>query len=151
MDSIKGFYTGIDDLPVWNWYQVNEKGDFSFLARTNKAFQKASRGVIENLWMRIYDEFLAKFGWGEVFNQILRKRIEVAKLKIEMAVTGDKTLLTLIKILMIEIDELMMPLGKPIDFYVIKTALEKHNGFRIDPRKTTVIEFYTYVKEMTKK
>lgn len=144
------FYTGIDNLPIWNWIQINEKQDFRYLARAISDYAAASKEAVERLWRAIYEEFLQRFGFGETFIEVMRHRIEIGRLKVMMGVTGDRSHQTFVEIAELEIAELLKPAGKPMDFYRLKAYVEKKNGFRIDAHQTTVVEFYTYL-ELIKK
>jgi len=139
------FYSGIEDLPIYNWIKVNETSDFSYLAKVKKDFKEAKAEEINKLWHQIYDEYLAKFGLGALTEKILKKQVQIARLRIRMVQSGDDSLETMIEINELELAKMIKPIQKGMDFYKLKALIEKRNGFVIDAKKCTVVEFYSYL------
>ena len=142
-------YYSVDDLPVYNWWQIHETGDL-YLLYPNKVkkiwFKKL---LLNKLWVKIYDGFIQRFGLGDNFQNIIKKKKYIAITKINRLLSGDKSLGTLIEIAILELAELEKISSG--DFLYTKSNLEKIMGFQINIKKTTVSEFYTYLKLASQK
>jgi len=71
-------------------------------------------------------------------------------LKLEMIITNDQSIQTDIDIANIELLQIVDQHSGQSDFYETKTAMERNLGFVLDPRKITVREFYSYIKNLKK-
>lgn len=99
---------------------------------------------MSNLWRKLYDQYFEKFGLGENFISILEKKKEIAMMKCERWLTGDKSMETMIKVTEIELEELQSINGG--DFLETKAYIEKTLNFQINMKLTSVSEFYSYLK-----
>lgn len=139
------YYEGIDYLPIFNWWKIHETGETEYLLYEKKKANKIQKVVLARLWEKIYDEYIVRFGLSEEFADILKKQKEIARLIVERITTGDKSILTLIKIAELELEMIEKRIAKG-DFNMMKGYMEQGLGFSIDTRKTTVAEFYSYIK-----
>ncbi|CAB4177479.1 hypothetical protein UFOVP1001_67, partial [uncultured Caudovirales phage] len=91
-------------------------------------------------------------GFSERYLKVLQLKKQIALLQIKMMETGDGFIETHILIKRKKLAEIeARSEEKNMDFYEIKTHLENHFKFRIDPKTTTAIEFYTMVNELKTK
>lgn len=97
----------------------------------------------------IYDQFITRFGFSEAFLDQINKRKQIALLKIDRMVSGDKSIRTLINIAEQELKAMSRQTSEA-GFYEMKGSLEQQLGFAIDPRRTSVAEFYSYFKLIDK-
>lgn len=104
----------------------------------------ARLSFLSELWKKIYDQYFEKFGLGENFISILEKKKEIAMMKCDRWLSGDKSMETFIKVAEIELEE-MQSLSSG-DFLETKAFIEKTLSFQIDMKHTSVSEFYTYFK-----
>ena len=148
----KRVYKGIDEMPIYNWWQINSSADLSFVL-IDKPKKKLNRFQIESLsfyWEKIYNEYISVFGFSEDFLRQLEKKKEIAILKLQMVVTDDYSLQTMIDIANIELQQMQEDISGQSDFYESKATMESRLGFVLDPRKITVREFYSYIKNLRK-
>jgi len=101
------------------------------------------------IWRSLNDEYIKQFGFTESFLDIVRKQKEIALLKVNKIVTGDRSLETLIDVCMVELETLKKMSGGGT-FLETKAYIEKGMGFAINPMKTSVAEFYNYIKVLEK-
>lgn len=135
-------YLSIDTLSIFNWWQIHQTNDFTLLQiDRSEAIDKKALGV---LWANLYDQYFAKFGLGDNFITILEKKKEIALMKCERWVEGDKSLETLIQVAEIELSELEAANGG--DFLQTKGYIEKTLAFQINLKETSVSEYYSYLK-----
>lgn len=104
-------------------------------------------GSIPDLWDSLQDENINVFGLDEDFKKQLKLLKQKAKLNYEFVVTGEMFIET--KLDMIEADLNSLNNKKVIDFYELKSHLEKFKGCRIDPKVTTVMEWNYDLKTMS--
>ncbi|MBU3681639.1 MAG: hypothetical protein FGM16_06845 [Flavobacterium sp.] len=103
--------------------------------------------ALQMKWSVVYDGYIERFGLSEDYTKLIEKKKEIAALKVERMVTGQKSLNTFIKIAELELEALQKGDRKDeIDFYESKAQVEKQLGFVLDPKKITVAEFYSYIK-----
>jgi len=145
-------YEGIEDLPIYNWNKVIETSDLKYLIVGKIKLGKNILEFLNKRWEKIYDEYIARFGFSEKFIELLELQMETALLKIEKVETEEQFIQTQININEARINYLKKKQleNTGMNFYELKSVLEKQKGFRIDPKSTTVIEFYTDVETLKK-
>jgi hypothetical protein len=77
----------------------------------------------------------------------LRKQIGI--LKVDRWLTGDKSLMTMIRVLEAEL-QAKITQTMEIEFFEMKAQLEIQLGFTVDPARVSVAEFYSYFKTLDK-
>lgn len=142
-------YASIDYLPVLNWYKVHETRDYSYLLEHRVAINEEQMEKLRLLWETLFDEFIGIFGWGDEFMIILRRRIEIGKLKLKKLITKDMSYQTLIDVAEFKLSLLMKNAGGG-DIYTAKTAIERKLHVRVPLHECTVREFYSYIREIRK-
>lgn len=142
-------YNGIDELPVFNWWKVHGTNDLTFLYRIKKNISSANESeCLVEVWRAIYDEYIERFGFSESYLEILNKRKQIAMMEIDMALSGDTGLKTLINVEKDILDKVVNSQVKG-DFMDIKVAIEKQLKFHLNIKDISVAEFYSYVKNAT--
>lgn len=136
------YFTSIEDLPVYNWWKLHEKNDFKQVLRTQK--DKIDKRVVEVV-KELQNEFISTFGIDANYAQYLRKQIQIELMKIQVIKTGDRSLETMIDILEIELEDLTRKEeDKGLNTAII--AVEKWMGFKLDSKKISTFEYYSYIK-----
>ncbi len=103
-------------------------------------------------WNQIYTEYISVFGWDDSFKSIIEKRVEIARLRLKKIITWDESLQTFIDLKELQLEKMQKQVnGKGSDIYKIKNAIEKHLGMRVPLAETSVREFYSYLKDISKK
>lgn len=139
-------YTGIDQLPIYNWWKLHETGDVTYLLKERTPAGATHTAALSIIWKSVYNEYIKLFGFGEVFMDIINKQKQIALLKVEMIVTGDRSIQTFIDLSNLELEQLRGSIKENSNFYEYKGQLEKFLGFKVDIMQTSVSEFYSYVK-----
>lgn len=136
-------YTTIEEMPLFNWVKINEKNDLSYMIIGS--CKKINNKKLREGFEIIKDEFINTFGVSEVYKKILEAQIEIAKLEIDLALTGDNFLQNFIDMRLIDIKQLNEGATKGSHFET-KMKLEKYLGFRLNEKEISVKEYYSYLK-----
>lgn len=145
-----GYYTSIDDMPIFNWYKIHESADLSYVCVKRKKLNDKQIKIASECWTELYNDYISRFGFSESFLEVIEKQQEIALLMIQRAETGDESIETLIDIRTLELNKKQGDSPK-IDFMEMKSSLEKSLGFRINIKDCSVNEFYSYLKTLEKK
>ena len=145
-------YKSIDDLPQWNWVQIHKTDNLAYLKKLDsyRKIEKEVTNELQDLWQTIYDEYLEEFGLSKEYIEHLNKKKEIARLKKEYILTGDRNILNLIDI---EEAELIDSYTKTEsqEFESVVVGIEKMQGIRIDPKKITVYQYNNYIRNLKEK
>lgn len=143
------FHESIDDLPIYNWFKIHESSDYTFILLKKKKVTDKEKKALISIWNKIYNEYILKFGFSDEYLHVIEKRKHIALLQIDMIESGDASLQTIIEINESELERRKAALPKN-DFYAIKAVIEKKMGFKIDIKTCSVVEFFTYLKNIEK-
>jgi len=145
-------YKDIDEMPIYNWNKIHETGDLRYLLHDKCKVELYENRFLLKRWKKLYEQFVSRFGFSDEFLSILELEKNIALLKIEKAERGDENIQTFIEIDEIKLQKKRAELGNvKSDFFDIKAGVESNLGFHIDPKKCTVVEFYSYLKTIKKK
>ena len=138
------YYNSIVDLPVWNWWQLHEKSDYTFilLDKKNKVCEFAKKAV-DNL----QEDFINHFGIDPKYREQLKLRCDIELAWIKQAITGDKSSYLLIKVKEQKL-KAMFTGEKESSYFTAVVALEKFLGRKIDVRKESTFDIYNYLNEL---
>ena len=127
-------YKSIDTLPIYNYNKIIETGDFKKYGVNN--FDD---------WQIIEREFFEQIGYSEKYFEILRIKTDIVITKANYYKSNNNALKTLIEI---KKAKLMQTIGEQVggDFDLMIAQISKFMGFRIDIKKVSVKEFYSYIK-----
>ena len=140
------YYLSIEDLPVFNWWKLHEKNDFKQVLRNPKG--KIDKRVVDVV-KELQNEFIQTFGIDENYANYLRKQIQIELLKIKILKTGDRIYENDVDILEIELEELTSKeQDKALNSATI--SVEKWMGFKLDIKKISTFEYYSYIKAIEK-
>lgn len=140
------YFDSIDNLPVWNYWKISETDDFKYLIDTDDYSQKLriSKSKSLKIWDKITSEYMDFFGINNTYKEILMLNREV--ILNEYAWESRREPIARVyareaKKQLEEFEKNMLNI-KPQNqvFYI-----EKEMGFRVDSRKMSVKEFYSYV------
>jgi hypothetical protein len=139
------YYQSIKEMPIQNWWDVHEDKDLKHLLKQKKKLTNHAAIVFDKL----YSEFISIFGISDNYRKYLEKISEIEIAEIDMVLTKDSSLETFIDIMKIELEEIKSNSegGSYID---TKIVVEKNMGFRLNPKETTVFEYYSYIKALEK-
>ena len=142
---MKNLYNSITDLPVWNFDKINQTGDFGYLCKEYKKC-KLTKELIET-WDNIMNEFILNFGISDKFKEYLSLKVQALELFKEAYVDGETYKRVLAKVRDSEAEAIFKE-GTKQNIYDISAYLTKNGFGRIDLKAITVMEFYSYLKQI---
>jgi len=143
-------YTTIEDLPIGNFQRIMKEGDLKHMIQKGK-FKKKHIPKLEKAWIDCYNQYLQTFGLNKMYLLVLEQEEKIAKLICDRWIKDLKHLNGIIKHEEQVLKEMVLPTkGVKKSFEEDLAIIQKHNGFVIDPKKTSVKMFFTYVKMLEK-
>lgn len=138
-------------MPIYFWWQIHKTNDYTYLLK-EKVHSKYLGKALAKRWEAIYEGYIERFGFAPEMLEIHRKRCQIAKLKVQKMITGNKIYNTEIRIEEEELEVLMKSndAGES-NFFEVKALIEEQRGIAIDHYKVTVAEFFTYIKLLKKR
>lgn len=140
---IENIYKSIDDMPIYNWHKIQKDADLTYIFIDKKG---EINEIIYQRWEVLQDEYIERFGLEDGFKHHLRMMKKATQLNCDYIATKNALLLNEIAIIEAELNSIEEV--KSMDFYEVKDYLEKHKGFRLDPKQVTVTEYYYSLKNM---
>lgn len=144
-------YCTPDELPIYNWWQIQATQDVSFLLRTRHQVNTLDKQALNVIFGELFDKYIERFGFNDTTILVYRKKAELIRLKSQRIMYEDNSLCTFIDILEYEIAEIEgkeKADGAAFDFFKIKGYVDKFMGYAINPHEVSVTEFYNYIKMM---
>ncbi len=143
-------YTSIEDLPIGNFQKIMKEGDLKHMIQKGK-FKKKHIPQLEKAWINCYNQYLQTFGLNKMYLLVLEQEEKIAKLICDRWIKDLKHLNGVIKHEEQVLKQMILPTkGVKKSFEEDLAIIQKHNGFVIDPKKTSVKMFFTYVKMLEK-
>jgi len=143
-------FTSIEDLPIENFRKIMQEGDLKHMITKGK-FKKKHINQLENGWINCYNQYLQTFGLNKMYILVLEQEEKIAKLMCERWIKDLKHLNAVIKHEEQVLKEMILPnKGEKKSFEEDLIIIQKHNGFIVDPKRTSVKMFFTYVKMLEK-
>ena len=134
-------FDSIEELPIYNWWKVHETGSYEYLLRFRRELKRREVKMLDKVWKSLYNQYIERFGYTEQFLETMSKKREIALMKVDYMVKGDKTMKVFIQIAEKELEDMT---GEDVDFYQGKSMLEKNLGFYIDIHRMSVAEYYSH-------
>lgn len=139
------FYDSIENIPIGIFNKIMSTNDLLLLQLKGLKDEKKCYSC----WCDIMNEYFLKFGVPKDYDLYIKKRMMAVKKYAQAIKTNNRTFVTLAKVLEKEaIDDFSMSVGEGEQFNITLARVSKFMGFVIDPNKTTVVDFYSYVKIM---
>lgn len=143
-------FTSIEDLPIENFQRIMKEGDLKYMIIKGK-FKKKHIKKLETTWIECYNQYLQSFGLNKMYLLILEQEEKIAKLMCERWIKDLKHLNAVITHEENILKEMMLPTkGEKKSFEEDLAIIQKHNGFVVDPKRTSVKMFFTYVRMLEK-
>jgi hypothetical protein len=124
---------------------MHEEDDFSWLLKEGKKVNKYALRCFK----KVKAEFIETFGIDKRYEKYLDKVYKLELLRIDMALTGDKSKKIFADILELELEDLLNTDEIKVHNHGI-VHVEKYVGFKLNPRITSTYDFYGYVQELEK-
>lgn len=139
----RNVYTTINELPVYNWWQINDTGDLTYLLKRQC---KVSDYKLNDIWINIQNQHLKAFGINESLRKILELRTEIALLESQAIINNDRSQNLFINLKKIELNKLLQQKGSDVFNTSIGVERLLNLNYHIDIFKTSVYEFYKFLE-----
>lgn len=133
-------YDSIYTLPVFNWWMGHKENDVSYVMHARKRVNKKQSAFLQTIWKSIYDQYIDRYGFSDDLLDILRKRVEIAKLKVLRA-KGVATADTDIDIAELDLQKMLDEAHSEDNFFASKPAIQHILGYQINIKTTSVAEY----------
>ena len=139
--SLDASFSDLDEFLLYNFDKC-QGGEFRYVNVDEKP-----TGKDEKNWLRLYNQYLERFGLGEDFDKYMTCKQQLIKLRCEFLLTGDKMLLNYINIEEVNLEKLdpSKTQGMTIDQCLVHVS--KWLGQIVSKKKITVVEFKNLVEE----
>jgi hypothetical protein len=143
-------YNSIEELPIGNFQKVMKNGDLKQMILKG-TFKKKHIQKLENSWINCYNQYLQTFGLNKMYVLVLDQEEKIAKLICDRWIKDLKHLNGVIRHEEQVLKQMILPTkGEKKSFEEDLAIIQKHNGFVIDQKTTSVKMFFTYVKMLEK-
>jgi hypothetical protein len=147
---MSGYYTDIEDFPLYNWRQIQEKSLIKFV---RKDINEGSLKKDRSNWEKIQDSFLAEFGLSKDYERILELQGDIAMLELDLVIEDNPFLQNKIRQLNRELDDIR-DRGVESDMDDCIHYIEVWRKIEVDEYKMSVKKFFKrlnlYKKENAK-
>jgi len=145
------FYTSLSEISIYNWTMLAETADINYLVKEG-VYHKDNYDQAIKIFNKLQQDYIDLFGVNgdSEYLMILLKRS--IKLKSELLLGGQRSLINQINILKLEIDSLLKQQDEngniSIDEQLI--SMSKFLGYGIKSKETTVTEFKATINVIDK-
>lgn len=142
-------YSSAKNLPINNWWAIHE-GEIEQLFKEPRQPKSNEIRVLNDVWDSIVSEFIDTLGLSKQYSKILEAKKSLILLQLKYSRTGDRRLKLFIEIEKRKLDTLIGEEKEQISNNEQKAAIEQQLGFQIRGDKTSVIDYYSYIKVLDK-
>lgn len=150
----KNLYNSIYDLPIYNWFKMRSKNDFSYLIKNKKYHGKElhleTKIQLKDIYLDLLTEFFNEFGISKSFKDEVKIKGEIIDKNIEFTNTGDTFIMNDLdilnqKLLKKQADNIdkSMKLSDKLSNKIEIAKVERLLGKIIEIKKISVLSFYT--------
>lgn len=138
----------IETLPVWYWWEIERTGNVKLLSlKGSKSKLYKYLFYCSAVWDDMNDQHISEFGIPQSYMELSMAKANLAIAKARYSVSQDGTDKMDLRLADADLRKLN-PSSKPISNYKTKGRIEAAlNIQRIDPRQTTVIEYYSLMEQ----
>ena len=138
------YWGSIDEMPLYNWIKCNN----GYLEYVRNGRGNKKNDVIN--WMRLYNEYLSVFGLDKRYKKYLDVKRKKALLQAEYVIKKDRFKLTEIEIQDAKLKDLEVHFGDGKSIETILMYLGMYLGYKLNPKETSVKEYFTILNEYGK-
>lgn len=140
------FYKNLEELPIYNWHNLPEYGDYNLLVSNGaKLYSEERHKEFEDKYLELTQEYIDRYGVQQDTDMLFSYLKRKVNLQCELILTGRKAIKNEIKILEVEILALTPKETKEgSSLHSSLAGLSKFIGFKIDGKKTSVVEYKSY-------
>ena len=141
----QNYYTGIDELPLYNWIQCND-GKFEFTRKTNHGtFEKDLE-----TWELIYNDYLKQYGLSKTYKKMLDAMKKKAVLELDFVITGNRFKLTEIEIEETRLNAMLSNAGVGMSIDESLIYISKWMGTWLNVKQITTKEYFNLLEQYGK-
>jgi hypothetical protein len=134
-------WTSIKEMPIENWNAILETGDLKHLFKDKGKVSER----LYHVWADLQQQHINEFGKSELLKSRIRTMISLTKLNLKFIETKDRSLLNLIEIREMELENQEQD---HFSFYQVLDNVERYKRCLIDPKQYTVIKWYHSLNNM---
>lgn len=136
-------------MPINNWWAIHE-GEIDKLFKVPRKPKNNEIPVIGDIWEGIVCEFIDTLGLSKPYIKILEAKKSLILLQIKYSKTKDKRLKLFITVAERKLQDLIGEEKEQVSNFEQKALISKALGFAIDGNKTSVIDYYSYIRVIEK-
>lgn len=142
------YFSSIYTCPILNWSKVGETKDLNHLHISGRKSDRAAGAAYD----QVQTEYFETFGMPDTYRMYLEQAQRAAG-EFLQAVKGDEIdrwRINLGEILLTEAKQYVQG-SKSEPFPIVLGKVSRMMGFSIDPKSTTIAEFYGYIESISAK
>lgn len=148
LNTSEKYWLSINEMPLENWIKCNA-GDYRY-SRKNPNLQKKVNETDAENWIRIYDQYIIKYDLSPLYKKMLKTMQKKALLQLEFVETWERFKLTQIEIEAERLKNMLVNNGEGMTIDESLVYLSKWLGYRLNIKETTVVEYFTILKQYGK-
>ncbi len=141
----QNYYTGIDELPLYNWIQCND-GKFEFTRKTNHGTPEKDLET----WELIYNDYLKQYGLSKTYKKMLDAMKKKAVLELDFVITGNRFKLTEIEIEETRLNAMLSNAGVGMSIDESLIYISKWMGTWLNVKQITTKEYFNLLEQYGK-
>lgn len=138
----------IDELPIQIWFSVQKTGEISMLLKNIEEYCEEDAPELWSIWETMFNQYMERFGLSDEFMEDLKNKIELANMKADFIISGDKYFKTMIRVQEEIINANTDIETKPFELERLLAKMSKYYGFKLSSRDLTVAEYYSYLENI---
>ena len=140
------FFENLEEMPIFNWYNLPEWGDYNLLLKKGKNLHnKSNHKQFEDVYLKLMQEYIDRYGVQNDTDMLFSYLRRKTDLTCQLILGGRKSLQNEIKLLEVEILALTPKETKDGGtLYDSLAGLSKFMGFDIKAKKTSVVKYKSY-------
>lgn len=138
-------YNSIDELPIWNWNQIQTKSDFRYLLHDRKEELTDDHTTqLQGIWHAMQDDFFQRFGMNRRYMDILRKRVEIQRMRNRIWLEGKLHLNNFVHLKEKELEKMLSD-DKVLSYDDTIVLLERSLRMQIDDKVMPTSRYYAHL------
>ena len=166
------YHVSIETLPIDSWFKIHESGDLKLLVRNDAYFKitfflaivpliylsvwVAAGWILLGLlikdkpdkaWEMVYNEFIKRIGLSKEYTNYLEKTRMIARMQCDWIIEPSPIKKAELNLELMKLKDEHK--NKTIEYNQIIAQVSRAQGFRIDAKVVSTLEFYSYLKANT--
>lgn len=133
-------------MPIRNWFDCINTNDYTNVLKKKRECSEDEVKQCEVMFSRIHEQYLDSFGIPSQLIDILALKRQILILKIDIELTGDKSINTFVLAKEAELAELTKDKDSKVSSN--KIEIEKFLKIRISEKDLSVYDYYDYLNHI---